>query len=165
MIRKANTDDLVHILQIVNDTIIVMKEEGNDQWNEQYPTSHIFQHDLEQGSLYVKEEDGQIVGSITIDQHEAEEYNAILWTYPNRGAVVFHRLCVNPTYRKGGLATKLIQFAENYARSIGVQYMKIDTYSLNKKAQQLFLKNGYTKVGEMYYQGKENRFYCYEKSL
>ncbi|WP_026671963.1 GNAT family N-acetyltransferase [Alkalihalobacterium bogoriense] len=165
MIRKANKDDLVHILQIVNDTIIVMKEEGNDQWNEQYPTSQIFQQDLEQGSLYVKEEERQIVGSITIDQNEAEEYNAISWTYPNRKAVVFHRLCVNPSSRKGGLATLLIQFAENYAKSIGVQYMKIDTYSLNKKAQQLFLKNGYTNVGEMHYQGKENGFYCYEKSL
>jgi hypothetical protein len=38
--------------------------------------------------------------------------------------------------------------------------VKIVTYSLNKKAQNLFEKSGNIKSGEMEFQGKLQPFYC-----
>ena len=80
-------------------------------------------------------------------------------------AYTFHRLVVNPHVRGKGVALKLIAYAEEVAINNQVPYMKIDTDSLNKKAQKLFGKSGYKKVGEMEFQGKTHPFYCYEKIL
>ena len=42
--------------------------------------------------------------------------------------------------------------------------MRTDTYSLNKKAQRLFEKNGYVNAGTIF-MDRENPFYCYDKLL
>ncbi|MBM7703143.1 GNAT family N-acetyltransferase [Metabacillus iocasae] len=163
-IRKGTAQDLIVIMDMVKETVNIMKEEGVDQWDETYPVRSIFERDVQNSTLYVIEENGEVVGSITVDQHEPEEYKSIDWRKWGE-AYTFHRLVVNPTVRKGGVATKLIQHAEQVAKEHHVPYMKIDTYSLNEKAQKTFEKNGYTKVGTMSFHGKSNLFYCYDKFL
>ncbi|HWO96448.1 MAG TPA: GNAT family N-acetyltransferase [Bacillus sp. (in: firmicutes)] len=165
MIRRGTLSDIPFIMEMVAETIQIMKEEQNDQWSEVYPTHDIFEKDVEEGSLYVIEEDKTTIGSITIDQNEAEEYRGIQWRNRQGKAFVFHRLVVKPHLRKKGIASRLISFAEQTAREHGVYYMKIDTYSLNEKAQRTFEKNGYQKVGEMEFHGKSHPFYCYDKFL
>lgn len=46
-----------------------------------------------------------------------------------------------------------------------VNYLKTDTYSLNKKMNSLFKEFDYKCVGEMSFLGKEAPFYCYDKKL
>lgn len=164
MIRRGQKKDIATILEMVSDTIEIMKEEHNDQWDEVYPTEVVFEKDVQNGSLYVLEEEGRVVGSITVDQNEPVEYERILWEKKGP-AYTFHRLVVNPHERGKGVAQKLIAYAEEVAIHNQVPYMKIDTYSLNKKAQNLFGKSGYKKAGEMEFQGKTHPFYCYEKIL
>ncbi|WP_110112215.1 GNAT family N-acetyltransferase [Bacillus sp. CGMCC 1.16541] len=163
-IRKGTSEDLLTIMSMVNDTVEIMKEEGVDQWDETYPVRSIFERDIQQGGLYVMEEDDQVIGSITVDQNEPDEYKPIDWRKQGE-AYTFHRLVVDPAVRKGGIATKLIAHAESVAKNSGVLYMKVDTYSLNKKAQNVFKKSGYKQVGTMSFHGKDNPFYCYDKIL
>lgn len=164
MVRKGKPEDIPTIMRIVKDTVCIMKEEGNDQWTEEYPTTAIFEKDVEAGSLFVLEEEGDVVGSVTVDQNEPVEYGPIPWSQTGP-CYTFHRLVVDPFKRGKGGAQKLIEFAEGHAVEKNVPYMRIDTYSLNKKAQNLFVKMGYEKKGEMYFQGKNLPFYCYEKIL
>lgn len=164
MIRQGKTEDLETIMKMVNETIKIMQEEGIDQWDESYPTLDIFETDKQAKSLFVMEEEGQIKGSISIDKNLPEEYVPIPWSTEGL-AYTFHRLVVNPFSRGNGVASQLIQFAEILAMKNGATALKIDTYSLNKKAQNLFIKNGFRKVGEMSFHGKANPFYCYEKLL
>ncbi|WP_233269803.1 GNAT family N-acetyltransferase [Heyndrickxia camelliae] len=164
MIRKGQIEDIPAIMKMVQDTVEIMKEENNDQWSDVYPTASNFEMDVENGSLYVLEEAGEVIGSITVDQNQPSEYEPIPWRKADN-AFVFHRLVVSPRSRGKGEATKLIKYAEQYAIDNEVPYMRIDTYSLNKKAQKLFEKNGYKKVGEMPYHGKTHPFFCYDKLL
>lgn len=164
MIRKGKKDDIPAVMNMVRDTVRIMKEENNDQWDETYPTASIFETDIQNGSLFVLEEEGQVIGSITVDQNQPAEYKPIPWRKEDV-SFIFHRLVVNPQSRGKGEATKLIHYAEQYAIANQVPYMRIDTYSLNKKAQKLFEKNGYIKVGEMPYHGKTSPYFCYDKLL
>lgn len=74
-------------------------------------------------------------------------------------------MSINPKYRNQGTATKLIEFAEKIAKENGVNYIKTDTYSINKKMNALLLKLGYIHRGNMNFLGKEKEFYCYDKKL
>lgn len=55
--------------------------------------------------------------------------------------------------------------AERQICGLGLRYLKTDTYALNEKAQQLFLKHGYHFCGEIQFRKMEHQFYCYEKVL
>ena len=70
-----------------------------------------------------------------------------------------------PALRGRGTGSELLQQAETLALSLGLRYLKTDTYALNEKAQQLFLKHGYHFCGEIQFRKMEHQFYCYEKVL
>ena len=164
MIREAKSRDIQEIIDIVMETIPIMREEGSDQWDETYPLRKDFEQDLQNGNLFVFEHNQEVVGSITVDQNQAKQYETMTWTR-NERAYVFHRLAVKPGVRKLGIASQLIDFAEKHALLNGVKYMRIDTYCLNQKAQQLFQKKGYKKIGVMSFHGKEFPFCCFDKEL
>ncbi|MDM5229579.1 GNAT family N-acetyltransferase [Cytobacillus sp. NJ13] len=162
-IRKGTRDDLKKIMDIVQQTVNIMESEGNDQWNRTYPQDQDFLADVEAGNLYTAIYDGKVAGSITVDQTQAKEYINASWR-KDEPCFVFHRLAVDPEIRGEGIASKLIIFAEEHAVSKGILYMRTDTYSLNKKAQRLFEKNGYVNTGTIY-MDRDNPFYCYDKLL
>ncbi|MEI5907347.1 GNAT family N-acetyltransferase [Bacillus spongiae] len=165
-IRKGKVSDIDKIMEIVRDTIDVMKENHNDQWTEEYPRKQDFQNDIQNETLYVAvNEEDEPIGMITVDQEEAEEYRPISWREKG-DAFVFHRIAVDVNVRGGGIASKLIQHAEKVAMEQGVPYMKTDTYSKNKVAQKLFEKNGYRNIGTIpTLFGKSNPFFAYDKIL
>ncbi|KON87565.1 GNAT family acetyltransferase [Sporosarcina globispora] len=162
-IRKGTKDDLKKIMEIVNQTVTIMESEENDQWNRAYPQDQDFLADIEAGNLYAAIFNGEVAGSITVDQIQAVEYKNASWR-KDEPCFVFHRLAVDPEIRGEGIASKLITFAEEHAVSHGIPYMRTDTYSLNKKAQSLFEKNGYVNTGTIY-MDRDNPFYCYDKLL
>lgn len=164
MIRKGRIEDIDTIIKMIANTVKVMKRENNDQWDEKYPSPDIIKEDIRTGALYVLEEGTRVTGTITIDNKEPAEYHEIPWRKEGP-AYTFHRLTVNPDKREKGAASQLINFAEKIAIKNNIPYMKVDTYSLNFKAQNLFEKNGYQKAGELFFQGKSQPFFCYDKIL
>lgn len=163
-IRLAKETDLKEIIPIIRKSVQVMEKHDNDQWTGDYPQEHDFLADIEKNTLYVAILDNKVAGCISVDQVEPEEYQEVNWRIDEE-AYLFHRLAVDIDIRGEGVASELIAFAERLAIENGVYYMKVDTYSLNKKAQGLFEKLGYEKRGEIKLFGKEQPFYCYDKIL
>ncbi|MCC3866648.1 GNAT family N-acetyltransferase [Terrisporobacter mayombei] len=164
MIRKASLNDVNNIMDIIKSTVKEMKTYNNTQWDENYPQAKDFTEDVESGDLYVQDEDGQIKGFICINYIEPIEYEDLSWGSKNK-AMVIHRMAVNTNHRQQGVATKLMNFAEELALENNVVYLKTDTYSTNTKMNSLFKKCGFNLVGEMSFLGKEKPFYCYDKLL
>lgn len=164
MIRKANINDLDSIMGIIKSTVEEMKDYNNTQWDENYPSDKDFVSDIEKQDLYVEEVDGKIAGFICINYDEPKEYIDLNWS-SNEKAMVVHRMAVNPHFRKMGIASKLVDFAEELAKENNVLYLKSDTYSINSKMNSLLIKCGFIKIGEMSFLGKEKSFYCYDKIL
>lgn len=164
MIRKASLNDINNIMDIIKSTVEEMKIYNNTQWDENYPQPIDFTEDVESGDLYVQDEDGKIKGFICVNYIEPTEYENLSWESKDK-AMVIHRMAVNANYRQQGVATKLMNFAEELALENNVVYLKTDTYSINTKMNSLFKKCGFNLVGEMSFLGKEKPFYCYDKLL
>jgi ribosomal protein S18 acetylase RimI-like enzyme len=164
MIRLADVRDLDEILSIVQLTIKEMHAIGNFQWDSSYPTKEHFLSDIENSELYVVEQDGKVQGFACINQDHPLEYGGLPWTTQDN-AFVIHRLAINPNFRQRGLAFVLCKFAEDLALSKRITSLRIDTFSENSKAQQLFSRLEYQFVGEISFLGKEKPFYCYEKTV
>lgn len=164
MIRKANMNDLGKIMKIIKATVEEMKDYNNTQWDENYPSDKDFVSDIKKQDLYVDEIDGDVAGFICLNYEEPEEYVDLNWS-SNKKAMVIHRMAVNPSFRKKGIASKLVDFAEKLAEENSVSYLKSDTYSINSKMNAFLTKCGFIKIGEMSFLGKEKSFYCYDKIL
>jgi len=167
MIRTANKNDLSSILSIVEEAKSIMKQDNNDQWDEYYPLEEHFEQDIEKETLFVLEEDSKIYAFIVIDQQQSEWYDELEWPVNRNGAYVIHRLAGSSEYK--GAATQLFDFAVNMALEHQIHVLITDTFALNKRAQGLFEKFGFTKVGEAeidyHPYNKGEPFYAYYKNL
>lgn len=70
---------------------------------------------------------------------------------------------IAPNHRKKGLATKLLQQAEEWWEMNGARYIIAHTHVTNSKLQQLFLKFGFKKNGP--HQGNGYMYYTLRKEL
>ncbi|MFL0195869.1 GNAT family N-acetyltransferase [Clostridium sp. WILCCON 0269] len=164
MVRKAVMEDLRDIMEIIKQTIVEMATYNNTQWDENYPQEKDFMNDIQRGDLFVVEQERKLAGFICINKVEPVEYNGLNWSL-SKHCIVVHRMAVNSIYRRSGIGTKLMKFADKLALENNIGYLKTDTYSINKKMNALFKKCGYEFVGEMSFLEKEKSFYCYEKIL
>lgn len=165
MIRKATREDLENIRQIIKVVKEEMTKAGNPQWDSDYPGELEYAGDIERQELFVDTgDDSSIRGFMCLNQSFSKEYADAPWQTP-LPAFCIHRLAVNAQTRGQGTANRLFAFAEQYAVTQGVFSMHIDTFSMNKAAQALFIRNGYRFVGEIYMKGRTIPYRCYEKDL
>lgn len=146
MIRLATKKDLSSIEKLVEEAKEIMEKFNNNQWDDKYPVTEHFEEDIESETLYVLDVDNEIYGFIVIDQNQSEWYDELEWPVDRKGAYVIHRLAGSQSYK--GAATELFQFAVDLTEDHGVHVILTDTFELNKPAQGLFEKFGFTKVGE-----------------
>jgi Acetyltransferases len=162
--RKAQLEDIDEIMDIIRMTIPEMHSYNNYQWDEKYPQKKDFLEDIKQGNLYISVRDGKVVAFICVNQVEPDEYSGLLWSSRKEGLVI-HRMSVHPEFRRMGIGSELMNFAENLAKKHNISYLKTDTNSMNKKMHALFIKCGYKHIGTMSFMSKEDPFYCYDKLL
>ncbi|WP_077624149.1 GNAT family N-acetyltransferase [Sediminibacillus massiliensis] len=164
MIRLANKEDLPRIMEIVKASVKVMNEQGNEQWNEDYPLESDFKGDLENQELYVAEIGGTVTGAACISEKEHSEYPLISWR-KNDKALTVKRVAVDPSNRGSGIASGLYKHAEQVGREKGLHYLKTDTFSKNQSAQRLFRKNGYQFVQARRVEEKDDELWYFDKLI
>lgn len=164
MIRAAANSDLAQIMKAVEGAKMDMHSYGNFQWNEGYPQEKDFVKDIDEGTLFVYDDEGIVAGLICINRDEPEEYKNVNFSMAKE-AFVIHRLAVNNEFRGQGVGYSLINYVDDICKKNNISYIKTDTNSLNIKAQGLLRKCGYTFVGETDLADHIGMFYCYEKVL
>lgn len=163
MIREAKTEDIGRIMKMVEEAIALMNEEGNTQWDKNYPLASDFMADIEEETLYVFD-DGEVKGVVCINQTQPEEYKNAEWKI-EKEAIVIHRMAVSAKSRRQGIAKKFMEFAEEKARELGTGYIRTDTNSKNTRMNAMFQNLGYEKAGIINFRNNPYDFYCYEKEI
>lgn len=165
-ITKAVSTDIQQILDLVQKCILEMNSDSITQWNDQYPPMDIFSTDIEKGDLFILKIEDRIVGIIVLSSEQDKEYEPIKWTDQNGAPLVIHRLATHPDWQRKGLASKLMDFAEEFAKNNDYTSIRLDTFSLNPRMQNLILKFKYKrKQGEIFFPENDEPYYCYEKIL
>ena len=150
-IRPATADDLPRIEQIY-DAIHTAEETGAASvgWARGvYPTRATAQAALDDGALFVLEDDGVLVAAGRIDRTQVPVYAQVPWQYaaPPEQVLVLHTLVVDPTIAGHGYGTQFVRFYEQYAREHGCPELRIDTNAKNANARRLYAYLGYREAG------------------
>ena len=150
-IRPATADDLPRIEQIY-DAIHTAEETGATSvgWARGvYPTRATAQAALDDGALFVLEDDGVLVAAGRIDQVQVPVYAQVPWQYvaPPEQVLVLHTLVVDPAAAGHGYGTQFVRFYEQYAREHGCPELRIDTNAKNANARRLYAYLGYREAG------------------
>lgn len=163
---KANNSDLDEIMKIIEFTQLQFKNEGIDQWQNNYPNHNVIKQDIEDGNSYVFKLEGKIYGTAAIIFDGDENYENIYngkWLSNEKYAVI-HRLAIDFKYRGMGIASMFLKSVEKLCRSKSIFSIKIDTHRDNIPMKNLLFKNGYIECGVIYLRDKSERI-AFEKLL
>ena len=150
MFRKATMADL-NTIAAIYDEIHTEIEAGRASigWIRGiYPTRATAQASIENGDMYVMEENGVIRAAARINQHQGPEYNQAVWSFdaePDR-VLVLHTLVVSPKCKGQGIGTAFVAFYEKTARGMGCTALRMDTNAINTAARALYKKLGYAEA-------------------
>lgn len=166
MIRTAKLGEIPQIMSLARACALHMIQKGIEQWNELYPSEEAFLKDRSRGELFVLEVTGHVVGCITVSSLMDKEYKSVKWLTPNRNNIYIHRLAVHPEQQGKGFARKMMDWAENRAKSEGRISVRLDTFSRNKRNQRFYEARGYQRLEPVYFPRQSpHPFYCYELIL
>jgi len=165
-IRQAYQDDILKAKKLTEACAVGMQQLGIFQWNEHYPSVEKLQQDIDRKELYVLEENNQILGMIVLSEIMDEEYITVSWLTPSEKNLYIHRLAIHPESWGKGYGQKLMAFAEEFARKLDFQSIRLDTFSLNKRNQKFYEARGYEKLEDIYFPKQSAApFHCYELVL
>ncbi len=102
-------------------------------------TINLVDYLLKKDKIFVATASNQIVGVIALEEQLKED--ALLFR-PVK-TIYISDIVVLPTFRKQGIGEKLIKQVEEYAKSKGIGYLKLATFSQNEVARKLYLKTGF----------------------
>ncbi|MDX2361959.1 MAG: GNAT family N-acetyltransferase [Crocinitomicaceae bacterium] len=164
MISHGELHEIDEIIALTKACGLHMRENGIDQWDENYPDRLSITNDLTGKTLFTYREGKVILGIVVLNEHQDEEYAEINWsTSESDRNIVVHRLAVHPDHQGKGIARKIMDFAEQFAREEEYDAIRLDTFSQNPRNQRFYTNRGYTDLGAVYLKYKKDHpYYCYE---
>ena len=164
-IKKAELCYLPRLSEILEEARRNIAELGIDQWQKGSPSAKDLKNDIKNGELYMSKEGEEILGFCYIGFSGEPTYDKIYegkWKREKFATV--HRVAVASASRGKGVFRALIGFAENLAREMGMESVRIDTHRGNYKMQSALSKNGFEKMGIIYLENGDERL-AFEKEV
>jgi ribosomal protein S18 acetylase RimI-like enzyme len=163
-ITLADRSHFQTVVSLVADCRDRLIAEGIHQWNEHYPNPDTVWQDLENGTLFLAQQGDQILGAVTLSQDQEPEYSGIPWRHP-QPCLVIHRLCVSPGSQGSGIGSALMRFAEQRALDGRKGSIRLDVYSGNPRAVDIYRYLGYEIAGHIRFPSRGLPFHCMEKRI
>ena len=161
--RLATMEDLDRIYNMVNCAIDKMISQNILQWDHVYPTKEDFQKDIEEKQLYLGLADNEIAVIYVLNLEYDDEYKNGNWKYTGTSFYIIHRLCVNPSFQNMGFGKSTLLHIEDELLHMGIYWIRLDVFSENPYALNLYRNFGYNAVG--YADWRKGRFLLMEKQI
>lgn len=164
--RKAAEADISSILSIIGQAQSYFKDNGINQWQNNYPNYSTVREDIISGRGYVLIVDNFIAGTVALSFDGEKTYRSIYegqWLSDGDYCVV-HRIAVASGYKGTGLASAILRNVEDICLKKGSTSIKVDTHRDNSSMQKLLCKNGFAYCGIIYLEDKSERL-AFEKVL
>jgi GNAT superfamily N-acetyltransferase len=164
--RRAEEADVCSIMKIIEQAQVYLREQGIDQWQNNYPNKETICKDIDNKISYVLLKDNVIIGTVALIFDGEKTYDIIYdgkWL-SNQEFAVIHRIAVDSDYKGLGLATIILNNIEQLCLEKNIYSIKVDTHYDNKSMQQLLTKNNFQFCGTIYLEDKNKRM-AFEKLL
>lgn len=164
--RKANHNDIDRIYEIIRQAQEYFRQNGIDQWQNNYPNPDIIKKDIENGECYVIEDDNLIIATVVLSFNGEKTYEKIYdgsWISDREYAVI-HRIAVDSRFKGKGIASFIIRNLENLCRQKGIYILRVDTHQDNKSMIKMLSNNNFIYCGIIYLESGDKRI-AFEKLL
>jgi len=163
-IVPAAEHDIDRVMTLVAACIADMRTAGIEQWDDVYPDRQTMLQDAREGALFLASLDSApLVGTLVVNSVQSPEYLDVPWQIAGERIAVVHRLMIDPRYQRRGFARELMRFAEERAAALGCDCVRLDAYSKNPGALELYRRLGYHDAGSVTF--RKGVFRCFEKKL
>ncbi|MBN2486735.1 MAG: GNAT family N-acetyltransferase [Bacteroidales bacterium] len=164
-IVKAEPNDLVEVLFLLQVCVNDMNQNGFKHWNNAYPGSETMIEAINNGTLFLYKDKGVSQGMVVLSDEQPEEYQNIEWQASNDKVMYLKFLAVHPLWQGKGIAKMLIGFAEQFAREHEYTALRADIYSGLPSANGMFADSGFSQTGQFHSSFQTAPYHAYEKSL
>jgi len=135
--------------------------DGTSDWDEDYPNREIIEEDITNEALYVLEDQGRIIASISLVEEEPEEIKDLGWEKARSCFLV--RLCVAPEYQGKGIGGQVMKSISLIAKKKGYKATHHLAAEVNQAANRLYKRMGYKDLGSI--RVYDTNFIAYEMVL
>jgi ribosomal protein S18 acetylase RimI-like enzyme len=125
------------------------------RWSKgKHPTVEGIRTYIDEGSMYLYREEGNIVGAMAVTMCQGEDYHAIEWSkqVPDDKVAVIHILAVIPNAQGKGIGSEMIREAIRLAQNNGMQAVRLDALASNMPAHRIYERLGFE------YRGKQHLY-------
>lgn len=150
-IEKGKTGDI--------DELGLLYDELNDHLEEHinypgwakgiYPVRETAETGVAKGTLFVLRYDGELAGSVILSHEPEDAYEEGKWLTASeyKRIMVIHTLVVHPKSMGRGVGRKLMDFAKEHAKMLGMVSIRLDVSEHNAPAIALYERCGYAYIG------------------
>lgn len=120
----------------------------------QHPTNEMILNYINQGAMYLLEEEDIIMGAMAVTMLQGEDYHCINWCVDaaDDEVAVVHILCVNPDYQRKGIGKSMICESIAIAKKEMKKAIRLDALESNTPAHQMYQSLGFE------YRGKQHLY-------
>ena len=165
--RPAVIQDLPQIKEVFQDIIKSMEDGGIPIWDEVYPCE-FFEDDIKENRLYLMTEGEEILSAFALCESNSGEAH-ITWEDKHAKALYLDRLGVNARRARQGIGGSTLIKAEETAKALGAEYLRLFVVDSNLPAIALYEKSGFTRAKGSYDEVIDEDYilheYGYEKKL
>lgn len=164
-ILQAAPIDLIDVMYLTKVCVSDMNYKGQKHWNNAYPGTDFLVESIKNKNLFIYKDLGVAKGMVVLSSNEPEEYKDIEWKGKKEGILFLHFLTVHPNWQGEGIAKRLIEFAESYAKDNSFSTMRVDVFSGVDGAEKLCVGMGFNQAGQFHSKFQQTPYFAYEKSL
>lgn len=155
-LRRAQLQDLMAIMKIIDDAKELLKKNGSPQWQNGYPDQETFTQDIVMQTNWILINDNKVVATATLQLTPEPTYRNITqgqWQQPDEPYATIHRVAISSNYRGQGLSKLLFSNLLTVGQMQGIKNFRVDTHRSNKAMQHIaenfnFKKRGIIKVND-----------------
>ena len=115
--RTAQTADLPAMMKMVEEAKEGFRARNIDQWQKGEPNEQGLTEGIEKSVVHVLEENGEVLGMITVVPGPEADYAVIDGAWLNdEPYFAFHRVCVSEAHKGKGLAASLFSYSEAFQK-------------------------------------------------
>lgn len=167
-LRSAELNDLNKIMSIIDDAKLLMKKDGNPQWQNGRPNAEILKNDINKGQAYCLVVNQEVAGIAVLQTAPELTYKQIAghWHNDTDQYATIHRIALSSKFRGQHLGLIFISNLLSRGVALGINNFRIDTHAINKRMQGLIKTAGFVYCGIIHIDNTENgaRF-AYELNL
>lgn len=144
----------------------LLTQKGLDHWSSYY-TREIIEKKIKTQEVLLIYEGDEVVGTMSLDSKPVGYYtekNLSNFADPTAKAVYVSIVAVRPEFQRRGIASRLMESADEITKSRGIAYIRFDCRKEYVELVNFYQKRGYKIVGS-FSEGEDQNYLLMEKKV